>query len=253
MDTQQKYSFLTYTQTTLPPAQLFVGHHDRTSASIDQLLQSLLCQNNSCNTCSTCMQIREKQHHAIMWLHPEKNYTLEQLEDLFTALTFQLQADEKFFFIIQKADFLTAACANKLLKPMEEPPAGYHFILTAEHQDQLLPTIRSRCIVHLMDKNAISNVSHPLFEIFTRKRVSPYEFGRILDATTINERESIELFDQICAYWLKKYQTSHDHNLIPLIQELQKALLKPPMPGSSTLFWRNVYMSMHIHISLITT
>lgn len=242
MDTKQKHSFLTYTHATLPPAQLFIGHHNQTIAAAEQLLQSLFCQSNGCNTCTACMKIREKQHHAIMWLHPEKNYTLEQLEDLFTTLTFQLQADEKCIFVIQKADFLTAACANKLLKPMEEPPAGYHFILTAEHQEQILPTILSRCIIQSLNNGTTPEVSHPLYAVFTQKRVSPYEFGKILDSITINERESIELFDQICGYWLKKYQATHDHNLIPLIQELQQIQLKPPMPASSVLFWRNTYM-----------
>src|SRR5437016_10939055 len=124
-------------QQNLPPAQLWIGQHQQTIVEIEQLLQKLLCKNNGCNSCITCMQIREKQHHAIMWLHPEKNYTLDQLEDLFATLTFQQEPGKHFFFIIQKADFLTAACANKLLKPMEEPPAGYHFILMAEHPEQI--------------------------------------------------------------------------------------------------------------------
>ncbi|MFW6067439.1 MAG: AAA family ATPase, partial [Myxococcota bacterium] len=35
--------------------------------------------------------------------------------------------------------------ANALLKPLEEPRRGVHFVLTSERPDRLLPTIRSRC------------------------------------------------------------------------------------------------------------
>src|SRR3990172_4477768 len=148
MDTNQEYCFLTHTHKTLPPAQLFIGQHAQALEAVELFLQKMLCKNNGCNTCILCLQIREKQHHALMWLHPEKNYTIDQFDDLFTTLSLQLQSDELFFFIIQKADFLTAACANKLLKPMEEPPTGYHFILLAERVEQIVPTITSRCVIY---------------------------------------------------------------------------------------------------------
>lgn len=244
MDSNTQYSFLTYTKDTLPPAQLFIGQHDHAVEMAEQQLQRMLCLNNSCNTCIPCMQIRNKQHHAIMWLYPEKNYTLDQFNDLFAALSFQLQPNELFFFVIQKAEFLTPACANKLLKPMEEPPAGYHFILLAEHAEQIVPTIRSRCITHLLATQSTSKNLHPLVEVFTKKEFASNEFTKILDTANINERESIELFDQILSYWLTEYQREKTPEIMSIVYRLQKAQLQPPMPGSSTTFWRNIYLSL---------
>lgn len=43
------------------------------------------------------------------------------------------------------ASQLTIEAGNALLKTLEEPPAGTHFILAANQPDSLLPTIRSRC------------------------------------------------------------------------------------------------------------
>lgn len=245
MDKKQEFSFLTYTLQTLPPAQLFVGKHSTALKATEHLLQTMLCHNNSCNTCIACMQIREKQHHAVMWLHPEKNYTIDQLNDLFATLSLQQQPNEHFFFILQKADFLTAACANKLLKPMEEPPAGYHFILLAEHAEQILPTIKSRCIIHILNIDTEQHTPHPLVEVFTKKIVASNEFSKILDATNINERETMEFLDDIIGYWLIQYHHDKRINLIPLITKLQKASLQPPMPGSSVSFWRNLYLQVH--------
>jgi len=197
------------------------------------------------------MQIREKQHHALMWLHPEKNYTIDQLDDLFTTLTYQLQPDEHFFFIIQKSDFLTPACANKLLKPMEEPPRGYHFILLAEHAEQILPTIRSRCIVYTLNNSSAPHTNHPLYECFTTQLPDPYEFSKILDGSPINERETTELLDAILHYW---FTTIHKKSTItPHITTLQQAQLQPPMPGSSTTFWRNLYLQSYKNLSAALT
>lgn len=239
MDTHKKLS--------LAPAQLYIGRHHQTVEAIEKLLQQMLCNNNGCHTCTTCMQIREKQHHALMWLHPEKNYTIDQFDDLFATLSFQLQPDEHFFFIIQKADFLTPACANKLLKPMEEPPAGYHFILLAEQTEHILPTIISRCIVHTLETTTLTHNSHPLFECFTTKKIASNDFAKIVDSANINERESIELLNQIIHYWMMQYQqqTEKNPNLVALITKLQQAQLQPPMPGSCTIFWHNLYLQSY--------
>ncbi len=250
MDTHKKSSFLNYAQHTLPPAQLWIGRHDHAIKEIELFLQKMFCTNNGCNTCITCMNIREKQHHALMWLHPEKNYTLDQLDDLFSTLSFQLQPDELFFFIIQKADYLTAACANKLLKPMEEPPRGYHFILLAEHTEQILPTIRSRCVVSTLENATTAHNMHPLYENFTQRIVPIEEFSKMVDSANINERESKELLDQIIHYWLTLYKKNNsipENNtpaMVSIITTLQQALLRPPMPGSSTTFWRNLYLQL---------
>jgi len=257
METAQDL-FLTYTPETLPPAQLWIGNHDTTVKAIEKFLQQILCKNKSCSTCTTCMQIREKQHHSVLWLYPEKNYTIDQLEDLFNTLSFQLQHNEHFFFIIHKADFLPATCANKLLKPMEEPPRGYHFILLAEHTEQILPTILSRCITYRLDHMATNISSTKLYECFTTKMVAASQFSKIIDATTIHERESIELLNQILRYWINQYIMQHatcpdndQATIFAIITQLKKAHQQPPMPGSNITFWHNLYLQLQNHLKFI--
>lgn len=51
--------------------------------------------------------------------------------------------------ILWMAEAMNTACANKLLKLIEEPPERTVFILLAEDEEALLQTIRSRCqIIH---------------------------------------------------------------------------------------------------------
>lgn len=47
--------------------------------------------------------------------------------------------------IIEPADDMNPHAANKLLKSLEEPPAGTFFLLVSHRPARLLPTIRSRC------------------------------------------------------------------------------------------------------------
>ncbi len=47
--------------------------------------------------------------------------------------------------LIEKADQLREEAANALLKLLEEPPPNFILILTAQAQEDLMPTLRSRC------------------------------------------------------------------------------------------------------------
>lgn len=48
--------------------------------------------------------------------------------------------------ILHNAHLLTAEAQQSLLKTLEEPPTHAYIFLGAEHDQQLIPTIRSRCI-----------------------------------------------------------------------------------------------------------
>ena len=48
--------------------------------------------------------------------------------------------------IVERADRLNEDAQSALLKTLEEPPAGVTIILCADQEDQLLPTVRSRCV-----------------------------------------------------------------------------------------------------------
>jgi DNA polymerase-3 subunit delta' len=48
-------------------------------------------------------------------------------------------------FVIEAAGTMNDQAANRLLKTLEEPPAFAHLILLAEHREDVLPTVASRC------------------------------------------------------------------------------------------------------------
>lgn len=52
--------------------------------------------------------------------------------------------------LLYPAQQMNTITANALLKTLEEPPGEVRFVLVTEAAHQLLPTIRSRCLVHTM-------------------------------------------------------------------------------------------------------
>ena len=186
----------------IPPTQLWLGNHETLQNKTQEFLQNTLCKNNACKTCATCRQIAQQQHHDVMWLHPEKNYTLDDLKPITQTISFALNENQQFFFILEKADFLSTACANSLLKSIEEPPHGYHFILLAERHNAILPTIRSRAVTTSLYTKRNPATQHPLFDYFSSTTyVDPSQFLKSLDTSKINEKESVELLDALVSFW----------------------------------------------------
>jgi DNA polymerase-3 subunit delta' len=237
-------------QNRLAPAQLWTGTHDSLIAEVIPYLQKRFCTDDGCGVCVACNQIREQQHHAIVWICPEKNYTLDDLKIIHERLSFALYDDQEIFFILQKADFLSKQCANSLLKSIEEPPEGYHFILCAERTEYVLPTIKSRCLLRTFAQDAFTGQLQQLYTGFTAQQQEPLAFLQYLQKNPLNEQQTLDLVDQLLAYWMHKYKDAIEHNkekkeITKRITILKNALLKPPMPGSSKLFWKNLYMQFN--------
>lgn len=237
---------------SLHPAYLFLGPHATTLAHAQTFVKDVLCPFKGCNKCTACRHVDEKQHHAIVWLEPEKQYNLEALEGIFERIAFALEPDSHVFFILQKADTLTAACANRLLKSLEEPPAGYHFLLLAHRAEFILPTIRSRCIVHALACSANHNQQHALFKLCSSPSLASLAaLAPTIEQHIPDEQETLALADALLAHWLGHVKTallSNDEKKLShaqrMVNVLQKAMLKPPMPGSGKIFWKNLLMQM---------
>ncbi len=227
--------------------QLWVGKHDHLHSEIITFLQHHFCPQNGCATCVTCRQIREKQFHNIAWICPTNGYTLETLEIIQEQIAFLLDHDQSYFFILQRVDLLTTQCANSLLKTVEEPPQGYHFILCTERKESLLPTIVSRCIIRSFTSFDLQSATYQtLYAYFTAQKPQlAAPFLAEISNSEINEHESLELIDQLMAYWMKQYRETQQAIDLRRAQLFQKALMQPPMPGSSKIFWKNLFLQYH--------
>lgn len=233
------------------PSHLWIGNRESVGKHLITTLQYHFCK-KGCGICSSCAAISKKQHYAIRWICPEKQYTRDILTSLFEQLAFALGTHEQFFFILEQVDFMPPSCANSLLKSLEDPPAGYYFFLCAQREHTILPTIRSRCIKHTITTPSAITQMYPLFDYFTTTTLyDPIAFTNELEQSDINDKNSVEILDALLTYWMHKakkaVQTKQLENYQranEVLEIISSAFQKTPMPGSSKIFWRNLYLQM---------
>lgn len=80
--------------------------------------------------------------------HRLKDLSIEQMRDLVTKSAFAPVMSATKVCLIEDIDKMGEPAANSFLKLLEEPPAGWVFILLATSTDRILTTILSR-VVHL--------------------------------------------------------------------------------------------------------
>lgn len=225
------------------PALLLAGSMPQVAQHTHTLLTQLFCPDKGCGTCWQCRSIANKQHPHIITITPSKGYTRADLQPIFDTIIFQLEPESHFFFIIQHADQLTTACANSLLKSLEEPPRGYHFILWATNHQLVLPTIRSRSLLYSLSTAAIPELQ-PFLNHFTNLTSDPLAFWQELEKIALSEAEHLALVQQLFAYVLSKGPTGY-RTYSTIISWCSHAIQEGIASGSSKLWWRNVYLQIH--------
>jgi DNA polymerase-3 subunit delta' len=81
---------------------------------------------------------------------PSKEIRIEAMRD---AIEFSQRTNARGrgkAVLVFPAERMNHVTANALLKTLEEPPGDVKFVLATEAAHQLLPTIRSRCLIHAM-------------------------------------------------------------------------------------------------------
>ncbi len=189
------------------------------------------------------IRIKTKAHPQIRWLEPEKrNYKKQELETLL-AETKQQQL-KPLVFVVTRADLLQEQAANSLLKVLEEPPHNVFFVLTTANIHQVLPTIRSRLLVYTPEQDINREEEHPLIKLFSTLPLAPFQtLQEVLNKKDLDDIQSTYLLDTLVAHW----HEAEKKNQVYAKQVLKILLFfaqKPPMPGSSKLFWRTIYLSI---------
>jgi len=87
---------------------------------------------------------------------------------------------------------------NKLLKLIEEPPADTLFILVAENESLILPTILSRTQLIKIPQLDIDNIKDALVE---RAKVSPENARQVASISEGNYREALQLLQNAEEDW----------------------------------------------------
>jgi DNA polymerase-3 subunit delta' len=152
------------------------------------LLQELSCEKaQACGECVNCQKIAGAADVFLHKIEPQGDkIKIEQIRDAIQFLTLKSWVRHR-FVIVDGVEKITLQAANALLKSVEEPPEGVHFIFITSNLSQVLPTIRSRCqIVQFaaLPREELTRIL-PHLEVWQ----SQWSFGRVSLAQKIREEE----------------------------------------------------------------
>lgn len=109
-------------------------------------------QPDACGSCRSCQQILHQSHPDLYVLRPQDDTVhnpkikIDQLREIEHFVIYRPLLGSHKICLIDPADAMTTEAANALLKTLEDPPAHCVFLLISSHPENLLPTIRSRCL-----------------------------------------------------------------------------------------------------------
>ena len=89
---------------------------------------------------------------------------VDEAHDIVRSLTLKSYEGGYKVMLIWMAEKMNIACANKLLKLIEEPPSKTVFVLITEDEEQIISTIKSRCQILHFPPLAESDIKIALIE-----------------------------------------------------------------------------------------
>ena len=114
----------------------------------DYLALTLMCEgeHKPCMQCAECHKILHHNHVDVQ-SYPKANKTINSSEiaDLLDACFQAPYSADRKIFVLNDANNIDAGMQNKLLKTLEEPPKDTYFVLLVTEDNNILPTIKSRC------------------------------------------------------------------------------------------------------------
>jgi DNA polymerase-3 subunit delta' len=125
------------------------------------------------------------------------NITAEECNDIIRKLNLKSFESAYKVLVMWMPEYLGKE-GNKLLKLIEEPPANTLFILVAENEEQILPTILSRCQlvkVPALEQDVIAGA------LVARAQVEPARASQIAAIADGNYREALQLMQHAEEDW----------------------------------------------------
>ena len=129
------------------------------------LAKSILCDNPeplACNNCITCLRIDDNNYPDFIVLDgSKKNIKKEEVGNIETQFEkTAFEAKGIMIYILHLVENMSVEAINSILKFLEEPESEIYAFLTTNNENNVLPTIISRCQLlrlKLVDRKEIIN------------------------------------------------------------------------------------------------
>lgn len=121
--------------------------------------------------CPACRRVERGTHADLLHLRPEgqASISIDQVREALAELALAPVEGRARVLILDPASSLSEPAQNALLKGLEEPGPRAHLLLLARSEDELLPTIVSRCLLLRLEELSRAEVA----EVLRRAGVAP--------------------------------------------------------------------------------
>lgn len=173
---------------------------DKESFALD-LCKAVVCIEMPGIGCDSCINCRKIDHDNYEDLYVVEADGMSVKDEQISKLQSELKkkpVGERHLAIIKDADTMTARAQNRLLKTLEEPFEGTVIILLSENRENLLDTIRSRCVLYrLEDEKSDSSgneKAEAIFGVISEKQ-GFFKGKETLSASIKSREDALELLD----------------------------------------------------------
>lgn len=128
---------------------------------LQALFSALYCEvRTACGQCHSCLLALNGQLEDALWVDESDGYKVKDIDRILEHLRDSGLVGQPRVVILLAAEGLNIQAENRLLKILEEPPAGSYVILATSRYGALLPTIRSRLLRWRLGRN-VETTPHP--------------------------------------------------------------------------------------------
>jgi len=210
----------------IPHAFLFSGGDQIGKKTFAIALSKLiLCDNNACETCKTCIDIDKMISPDVCLISPlNNNIEINKIRALREFLRLKSYSNKKKVAIIDNAHLMGMDSQNSILKMLEEPPENSIIILVTSFKEMILGTIKSR--VQIVNFNAVprSEIEEYLILKGIDKKeaedISIFSGGKIGKAIELSkDSEKKEFFSKTLKY-LEKIRSQEFDKRFEYVKEI---------------------------------
>ncbi|MDO8515260.1 MAG: hypothetical protein Q7S14_02050 [bacterium] len=131
--------------------------------------------------------------YIVRRLEDKSEITIDQIHELQKQLSFKTS---KFNVAIVEAQHLNISAQNALLKTLEEPPPNTTITLYVDNEDNLLPTIISRCVIKKQEISSKIQINPKLEDLDPEKIKDRQEAIQIIDSL-MSSKDSIPIYRKL--------------------------------------------------------